>query len=311
MTAAGATVVVAASNDSANVSTSRPANCNGVIAVAATMRTGARAAYSNFGSGIKIAAPGGSGGSGNGILSTVNSGATGPVASPGGDRYEAYQGTSMSTAHVSGVVALMLSVNSSLSPAQVLNTLQASARVFPTGTGADCTTATCGAGIVNVAAALALASTLPPPPPPSMPLPTAPTSFSCVDGAGGVVNSTSPAAARPLGAVNAGGQLLVQLGTVAFAAPIDVYVVAQLPSGEQLIMNNLKQWLPYPANTVPYRAASSSALSLDTLFQTPLASLPPGAYAAYTVIVPVGTSPTTFNLASSNYYLWCATRIFP
>lgn len=151
----------------------------------------------------------------------------------------------------------------------------------------------------------------PPPPPGNMPLPTGPTQFSCQDGAGGVVNSTNPAAARPLGAVNAGGQLLVQFGTTAFAAPVDVYIVAQLPSGEQLILNSLKQWLPYPLNTVSYRAGSPSAFILDTLWQAPLASIPPGAYAAYTVIVPAGTNPVTFNLASSSYYLWCATRTLP
>ncbi len=311
VTAAGATVVAAASNDAADVSGFQPANCNGVIAVAATTRTGAKASYSNFGTGIKIAAPGGSSGSGNGVRSTLNIGTTGPAASPGGDSYVAYQGTSMATSHVSGVVVLMLSVNSSLSPTQVLNTLQSTARTFPTGTGADCTTATCGAGIVNAAAALALASTLPPPPPGNMPLPTGPTPFSCQDGASGVFSSTDPASARPLGAVNASGQLLVQLGTAAFAAPIDIYVVAQLPNGQQLIMNSLKQWLPYPTNTVPYRAGSASALILDTLWQAPLASISPGAYAAYTVIVPAGTNPMTFSLASSSYYLWCATRTLP
>lgn len=149
------------------------------------------------------------------------------------------------------------------------------------------------------------------PPPNSMPLPSVPSSFSCMDGASGVFNSTDPAVARPLGAVIVSGQLVVQLGTVAFAAGVDVYVVAQLPSGEQLIMNSLKQWLPYPANTVPYRAGSASALGFDSLWQAPLANLSPGAHAAYTVIVPAGTDPATFNLASSSYYLWCMTRTLP
>jgi hypothetical protein len=154
-------------------------------------------------------------------------------------------------------------------------------------------------------------SSPPPPPPSSMALPTGPTPFSCQDGAGGVFNSTNPAAARPLGAVNASSQLAVQLGTVAFSAAVDVYVVAQLPSGGQFIMNSSKQWLPYPVNTVPYRAGSSSAFSLDILWQVPLASISPGTYAAYTVIVPAGTNPAAFNLASSNYYLWCTTRTLP
>jgi hypothetical protein len=74
----------------------------------------------------------------------------------------------MATPHVAGIASLMLAVNPSLTPAQVLSTLQATARSFPTGTGADCTTATCGAGIVNAAAAVVQGSNPPPPPPPSL-----------------------------------------------------------------------------------------------------------------------------------------------
>jgi hypothetical protein len=73
-------------------------------------------------------------------------------------------------------------------------------------------------------------------------------------------------------------------------------------------MNSSKQWLPYPANTVPYRAGSASAVNFDLLWQAPL---PAGAYVAYTVVVPAGTNPATFNLASSRYYLWCTTRTLP
>ncbi len=63
---------MAAGNSSANVSTALPANCNNVIAVAATTTAGARASYSNFGAGIDVSAPG------SGILSTLNSGTTTP-----------------------------------------------------------------------------------------------------------------------------------------------------------------------------------------------------------------------------------------
>ena len=60
----------------------------------------------------------------------------------------------MAAPHVSGVVSLMLSANAALTPAQVLQQLQASARAFPVGTANDCRTTTCGAGIVDAAAAL-------------------------------------------------------------------------------------------------------------------------------------------------------------
>ena len=149
--ARGTVVVVAAGNENADVATSEPANCNGVIAVGATVRSGGRASFSNFGTGVTISAPGA------GILSTLNAGLT----TPGADSYAFYSGTSMSTPHVAGVVSLMLSQNPALTPAQVKARLQATARAFPTGTGADCTTALCGAGIVNAAAALAA---VPPPP---------------------------------------------------------------------------------------------------------------------------------------------------
>lgn len=153
ITAAGAVVVIAAGNDPSDASLSSPGNCDGVITVAATNRAGGRAFYTNFGSVVEIAAPGGETMiSSNGVLSTINTGLTTPVASPAGDTYAFYQGTSMATPHVAGIVSLMLSVNGVLTPTRVLNELQATARVFPTGTGFDCSTLTCGAGIVDAGA---------------------------------------------------------------------------------------------------------------------------------------------------------------
>ena len=173
VTARGTVVVVAAGNDNADVSAYDPANCNGVIAVAATTRSGGRAGYSNYGSPVAISAPGG--GSGAGILSTLNAGLT----TPGADAYANFQGTSMATPQVAGVVSLMLSVNPGLTPAQVRQMLQSSARTFPGGTGSDCNTAICGAGIVDAAAAVvaaraALAPVAPTPTPTPTPTPVAP-----------------------------------------------------------------------------------------------------------------------------------------
>ncbi len=68
----------------------------------------------------------------------------------------------MATPHVSGVVSLMLAVNPSLNPAQVAQRLQQTARAFPTGTGADCNTALCGAGIVDAAASVSGLASSPP-----------------------------------------------------------------------------------------------------------------------------------------------------
>ena len=154
--AAGTVVVVAAGNSNADASGFSPANCSNVITVAATGHTGSRAYYSNYGASVEIAAPGGDALLGKTILSTLNTGATTPVASPQGDTYAGYQGTSMATPHVVGVVSLMLSVNPSLTPSQVVSMLQATATPFPGGS--SCTTSTCGAGIVNAAAAVAQAN---------------------------------------------------------------------------------------------------------------------------------------------------------
>ena len=55
----GAVVVAAAGNNNQDVADFFPANCNGVVAVAASTRNGFRAAYSNWGLGITLSAPGG------------------------------------------------------------------------------------------------------------------------------------------------------------------------------------------------------------------------------------------------------------
>ncbi|MGI9026707.1 MAG: S8 family serine peptidase [Burkholderiaceae bacterium] len=150
--ARGTVVVVAAGNDGADAASTDPASCNNVIAVAASTRAGGKASFSNFGSKVALAAPG------TGILSTLNTGTT----VPGADTYVNYSGTSMATPHVAGVASLLLSQNPALTPAQVKSRLQLTARAFPTGTGGDCTTALCGAGIVDAGAALGTA--VPPPP---------------------------------------------------------------------------------------------------------------------------------------------------
>lgn len=167
MLAAGTVLVAAAGNNEQSASYFMPANCSGVITVAATNRTGGRAYYSNYGNAVEIAAPGGEQSVANdpdGVLSTLNTGTTTPVASPLGDTYIYYQGTSMAAPHVTGIVSLMFSVNAALTPAQVTNILQATATPFPVGTGSYCTTSICGSGIVNAPAAITMAQSVNGPP---------------------------------------------------------------------------------------------------------------------------------------------------
>jgi len=105
----GIVVVVAAGNAGADASTTTPANCDGVITVAASNSDGEQAWFSNFGSIVDIAAPGES------IKSTMNAGLIGP----GSSTYALKSGTSMATPYVAGIVALMLSKDPSLTPADV------------------------------------------------------------------------------------------------------------------------------------------------------------------------------------------------
>ncbi|HYD80508.1 MAG TPA: S8 family peptidase [Paucimonas sp.] len=140
----GASVVVSAGNANMDVANFTPANCPGVISVAATDRTGGKAWYSNFGPLVDLAAPGGDTRfPGGGVLSTFNAGLT----TPGADAYAFYQGTSMAAPHAAATAALMLAKNPTLTAAEVETRLKATARAFP----AAC--AGCGNGIIDAAAA--------------------------------------------------------------------------------------------------------------------------------------------------------------
>ena len=152
--ARGAVIVVAAGNDNKNAASFTPANCAGVITVAATTRTGDKAYYSNTGTNVDVAAPGGDmrASIANGVLSTFNAGASGP----GGAAYGWKEGTSMAAAHVSGVAALMMSRNSQLQPDEVESGLKTTRRTFP----GSCSL--CGTGIVDAFAAVKRAAPLVP-----------------------------------------------------------------------------------------------------------------------------------------------------
>lgn len=127
----GVFIVAAAGNEGKAVA--RPANCAGVFAVAATNRQGFKAIYSNHGTQVQLSAPGGDANNGascdadladTGIVSTTNSGTTGPSTAG----YGAVSGTSFAAPQVAGAAALMWSANPALTLAQVETGLKASAR---------------------------------------------------------------------------------------------------------------------------------------------------------------------------------------
>jgi serine protease len=147
----GTVVVIAAGNDNSNANNFNPGNCQGVVNVAATNRSGGRAYYSNYGTSVDVAAPGGAMNSSNdpnGVLSTYNTGTT----TPGSDSYGYSQGTSMAAPHVAGVAALIFQKKPNATPDEVESILKTTTRTFP----ATCTN--CGTGIVDAAAAVAKAA---------------------------------------------------------------------------------------------------------------------------------------------------------
>jgi serine protease len=127
-----------------------PSSCEGVISVAASASNGAKAGYSNWGSRVDLAAPGGNG-AGNAstnFLALSNSGTTAPES----DTTSSRAGTSFSAPLVSGVAALALAVAPGLSAPTLRALLKASAKPFPSES--DCRTLGCGAGILDAAAAV-------------------------------------------------------------------------------------------------------------------------------------------------------------
>lgn len=115
-------ILVAAAGNSASSVLNYPASYDGVISVSATDISGGLAFYSDFGSAIDVAAPGGNtltdanlDGQPDGVYSTL-------VDDSGSVRrstYGFYNGTSMASPHVAGVIALMKAVHPELTPTQV------------------------------------------------------------------------------------------------------------------------------------------------------------------------------------------------
>jgi serine protease len=179
ITARGVLVVVSAGNDGTLVD--QPANCRGVVSVTGVRHVGTKVGFANLGTDVTLAAPGGNCvnvGAGQPCLysldTTTNLGVTTPGENGYTDRVDDFNvGTSFAAPIVSGIAALMYSVNASLPPGRLVQRLQATALPFPASpdpgiptcripegpedqqlSECNCTTATCGAGLAHAPGAL-------------------------------------------------------------------------------------------------------------------------------------------------------------
>ncbi len=183
VTARGVAVVASAGNTVGHA-VSAPANCPGVIGVAALRHVGSKVGFSDLGPEVALSAPGG-----NCVniaanepclyplLTTTDSGETAPAGPTYTDGLNITVGTSFSAPLVSGVAALALAVQPALTPAELRSLLRRTTRPFPTSGGSAatptctpprftsggapvdqaecyCTTDTCGAGMLDARAAV-------------------------------------------------------------------------------------------------------------------------------------------------------------
>jgi serine protease len=153
----GVTVVAAAGNDASSVA-AVPARLPGVIGVGASTEGGCLGNYSNHGAGVELIAPGGKGEGGTAcasadrpIFQLTIAGSNPHVFGFPSD----YAGTSMASAHVAGVAAMVIAsgeLGPRPSPARVLCQLTTTARRSGLGEAYDA--ARWGAGLLDAGAAV-------------------------------------------------------------------------------------------------------------------------------------------------------------
>lgn len=145
----GASVVVAAGSAGVDTRTQTPANCRGVIVVGATDRENQRTPSSNYGTEVTLSAPGGNMEvrETDGIYTTVNSGRYRPRRAT----YGYYQGSSAAAAHVSGVIAAILSRQPNLDPDEIYERITRPNAMIPFAPGqCDVGEGLCGLGILSL-----------------------------------------------------------------------------------------------------------------------------------------------------------------
>jgi uncharacterized repeat protein (TIGR01451 family) len=148
----------------------------------------------------------------------------------------------------------------------------------------------------------------------TMPIPTGPTNVGTFPP--GLLMSWDPWAARPFGLEEAGGMLTGWLWLPCWwNGNVDIYLVLHQSPYGQLIMNNFHQWLPYPANIVPWKANTADPLYVQ-LFSYLKSTVAAGLYHLDVVVVPSGTPASAIpgiveGTATTPYYKWRFTKTLP
>lgn len=184
ITAAGVLIVASAGNEGGPVDS--PGNCPGVLAVAGVRHVGTKVGYSNVGTEVALAAPAGNcfnTAPGSACLYQLTTTTNAGTQAPAGSTYtsptaRANVGTSFSSPLVAASAGLMLAVNPKLTPTKLSARLKETTRAFPTTSDTSplpptchvptsssdvqnseclCTTATCGAGLLDTGAAVSAA----------------------------------------------------------------------------------------------------------------------------------------------------------
>jgi serine protease len=324
-----------------------PANCSaqvgGVIAVAGLRNVGTKVGYSSFGAEVGVGAPAGNclNASGNCLRSidtTTNSGTKAPSLSGNTYTSEANPnlGTSFSAPIVSGIAALMRTVNANLTPAQLVARLKASAVPFPANSGAlpvcpatdpatgECAcpqaaagvTTQCGTGMVNALQAVTAALA----PVGVVATPSAPFSGSVVFDASGSLASCGNTIASF--AWTATPSTLIAAGAASARVTLNPASLAAGTSGTLVLMvtdaaghADTETLIVGPSSLLSSTAAAASGSAASAcpaaLAVNPAAPAPPTVSGAFSPasVAPNAPATLTLTLANTNPYALTGTAL--
>ncbi len=139
-----------------------------------------------------------------------------------------------------------------------------------------------------------------------MPLPESQLVFTPAPASLPVLNA-DPAVAKPMGlgsVATGGGTLNIQIGTVGFSGPAEVYFAVFSPQalGNDIFLYTGGTFVAFSqTGLVPWIASTNGSLNEDLFGAIPLSALPSGAYTLYFAVAPAGSSLATFYFWSTEF----------